>query len=102
MIGQMNEPRSFDLHSQAADNGADESWTDGLAAWDAVASSALLHRVRWHTGLTQAEFSEAYRIDLNLLRALERGSLQPDSALVAYLTVIDRAPEMVRVALQIS
>lgn len=100
MIGQINEPRSFEMHPHTADNGPDESWTDGLDAWDAVASSALIHRVRWHTGLTQAEFSDAYRIDINLLRALERGSLQPDSALVAYLTVIDRAPEMVRAALR--
>ena len=102
MIGDVNEPRSFELRSPSADNGSEESWMDGLEAWDAVASSALIHRVRWHTGLTQSDFAEAYRIDLNLLRALERGSVQPDSALVAYLTVIDRAPDMVRVTLQIS
>ena len=62
-------------------------------------SSALLHRVRWHTGLTQTEFAAAFRIDLERLRALERGSGQADSALAAYLAVIDRAPDIVRSAL---
>ena len=67
--------------------------------WDAIASRALIHRVRWHTGLSQAEFADAFCIDPGHLQALERGSVQPDSALVAYLTVIDRAPDAVRAAL---
>ena len=100
MIGQMNESRSFQAHSNGMDAVSDTDWIEGLDAWDAVASSALIHRVRWHTGLNQAEFAKAYRIDRDLLRALERGLVQPDSALVAYLTVIDRAPDMVRCALQ--
>ena len=66
---------------------------------DAVASSVLLHRVRWHTGLSQADFAAAYRIDPGHLRDLEGGLVQPDSALMAYLMVIDRAPELVRAAL---
>ena len=106
MIAPMNEPRSFLIRSgtsdASADAGSDGDWMEGLDAWDAVASSALVHRVRWHTGLTQAEFAEAYRIDPDLLRALERGQIPPDSALVAYLTVIDRAPEMVRATLHAS
>jgi putative transcriptional regulator len=64
-----------------------------------VASSALIHKVRWHTGLTQAEFAEAYRIGLDHLRALERGAVLPDPALIAYLKVIDYAPAVVRTAL---
>src|SRR4051794_6536972 len=61
-----------------------------------VSSSALVHRVRWHTGLSQAGFAQAYGIDLDQLRGLEAGLMTPDRALVAYLTVIDRAPELVR------
>ncbi len=100
MFGSMNEPRSFQILSAASEQAAEAAWAEESDAWDAVASSALIHRVRWHTGLTQAEFAEAYRIDHGFLRALERGAVQPDSALVAYLTVIDRAPEMVRAVLR--
>ena len=102
MIGPMNEPRSFLIRPSVSETSSEEDWMEALEAWDAVASSALVHRVRWHTGLTQAEFAEAYRIDPDLLRALERGQIHPDSALVAYLTVIDRAPEMVRATLHAS
>ncbi len=70
-----------------------------LRDWDAVAPSALVHRVRWHTGLSQSAFAEAYGLDLGHLRALERGEARPDDAMTAYLTVIDRAPDAVRAAL---
>ncbi len=84
------EPRSFqDAQAEA----------DGAEAFDAVASSVLIHRVRWHTGLTQAEFAAAYRIDPDHLRDLEGGLARADTALVAYLMVIDRSPEVVRAAL---
>lgn len=84
------EPRSF--QDEAAD-------ADTVEPFDAVASSVLIHRVRWHTGLTQAEFAMTYRIDLDHLRELESGLARPDSALVAYLMVIDRAPDVVQAAL---
>jgi putative transcriptional regulator len=96
MSGPMFEPRSF---KRPADEPRAEAWGEEIDSWDAIASRALIHRVRWHTGLSQSEFAAAYRIDPEHLRDLERGAVQPDSALVAYLTVIDRAPEMVRSAL---
>ena len=92
------EPRSFQPASKKPDRSSDV-WTDDADGWDAVASHAFIHRVRWHTGLSQAAFAEAYRIDLDFLKALERGHAQPDSALSAYLTVIDRAPDLVLAAL---
>ena len=70
-----------------------------LHDWDGVCPSALVHRVRWHTGLTQAEFARAYAIDPARLAEIERGEAEPDSALTAYLNVIDRAPDTVRAAL---
>jgi putative transcriptional regulator len=76
------------------------NWPEPVAAWDAISSRALIHRVRWHTGLSQVEFADAYGIDLDQLKALEQGAVLPDRALVAYLTVIDRAPEIVRTALR--
>ena len=95
------ERRSFQSFSDYHRQSADEGWlktTDD--PWDAIRSSALIHRVRWHTGLNQTQFAEAYRIDLDHLRSLERGDLQPDPLLVAYLTVIDREPARVRAALE--
>jgi putative transcriptional regulator len=96
MSGPMFEPRSF---KRDTDEPRVETWGEEVDSWDAIASRALIHRVRWHTGLSQSEFAAAYRIDPEHLRDLERGAVQPNSALVAYLTVIDHAPEMVRSAL---
>ncbi len=90
MTGPQIEPRSFQAVGGQSRVGALQ---------DAVASRALIHRVRWHTGLSQAEFATTFRIDPEHLRDLESGLAQPDSALVAYLSVIDRAPEVVRAAL---
>ena len=87
MSDQALEPRSFH------DGDAEAAPSDGIA------SSVLIHRVRWHTGLSQADFAATYRIDPDHLRELERGLVQPDSALIAYLTVIDRAPALVSSAL---
>jgi putative transcriptional regulator len=96
MTDPMIETRSFTpTHERRPSRRADER-SETSDAWDAVRSSAAVHRVRWHTGLTQAEFARAYRIELNHLRALERGLVQPDSTLLAYLMVIDRAPVLVR------
>ena len=75
-------------------------WPEPAAASDVVSSRALIHRVRWHTGLSQSDFADAYGIDLDHLKALEQGAVLPDRALVAYLTVIDRAPQTVRAALR--
>jgi len=100
MADPMFEPRSFQPVYADKPQPADDESLDASEAWDAIRSSAVVHRVRWHTGLSQAEFAQAFRIDPEHLRALERGSVQPDGALVAYLTVIDHAPEFVRAALQ--
>jgi putative transcriptional regulator len=56
--------------------------------------------VRARTGLSQRRFAEVYRINVGRLRDLEQGRTQPDSALLAYLAVIDRAPEAVERALR--
>ena len=96
MTDPAQETRSFQPPEAAS---RQDRWPEEVRDLDAVASRALIHRVRWHTGLSQADFAAAYRIELDHLRDLERGLAQPDSALVAYLTVIDRAPDVVRAAL---
>jgi putative transcriptional regulator len=50
-------------------------------------------------GLTQEEFSERYRIPLGTLRDWEQGRSEPDAPSRAYLQVIAKNPEMVRLAL---
>jgi putative transcriptional regulator len=56
--------------------------------------------VRARTGLSQRQFAEVYRINVARLRDLEQGRTQPDSALLAYLAVIEREPEAVERALR--
>ena len=62
--------------------------------------SRLVRVVRERTGLSQSRFAEMYRINVARLRDLEQGRTQPDSAMLAYLTVIAREPAAVKRALR--
>ena len=62
-------------------------------------AARLVRAVRAHTGLSQARFARAYHINVARLRDLEQGRTRPDSALLAYLAVIDREPAAVERAL---
>ncbi len=62
-------------------------------------SARLVRQARQHAGLSQAAFARTYRINVARLRDLEQGRTRADSALLAYLTVIERDPEAVRRAL---
>lgn len=62
-------------------------------------AAQLVRRVRARTGLSQNGFAARYRINVGRLRDLEQGRTRPDSALLAYLAVIDREPEAVGRAL---
>lgn len=64
-----------------------------------VRSARLVRYARRHSGLSQAVFARTYRINVARLWDPEQGRTQADSALLAYLTVIDRDPEAVRRAL---
>jgi putative transcriptional regulator len=55
--------------------------------------------VRANTGLSQPEFAKRFHINVARLRDLEQGRTQPDSAVLAYLAVIDKEPDAVRRAL---
>jgi putative transcriptional regulator len=67
---------------------------------DRMVATRAIRRIRAATGLSQAQFAERYRISLGRLRDLEQGRTKPDSALLAYLTVIEREPEAVARALE--
>jgi putative transcriptional regulator len=55
--------------------------------------------VRKKSGLSQAEFAARYGFSLRTLQEWEQGRTNPDSAVRAYLTVIDRNPAAVQKAL---
>jgi putative transcriptional regulator len=64
-----------------------------------VETARTVRRVRARTGLSQIRFAQAFRINIGRLRDLEQGRTMADSALLAYLKVIDREPESVKRAL---
>lgn len=64
-----------------------------------VPSDLDVRPIRRKTGLTQAEFAERFGFGLARLRDWEQGRSKPDSALRAYLLVIDREHEAVERAL---
>ena len=59
-----------------------------------------IQAVRARTGLSQSRFAELYHINVGRLRDMEQGRTQPDSAMQAYLAVIEREPEAVGRALR--
>lgn len=63
-------------------------------------TARLIRRVRARTGLSQSGFAKTYHINQGRLRDLEQGRTKADSALVAYLAVIDREPDAVKRALR--
>jgi putative transcriptional regulator len=62
-------------------------------------AASMVRRVRARTGLSQDRFAKRYHISVGRLRDLEQGRSKADSALLAYLAVIDREPEAVKRAL---
>lgn len=64
-----------------------------------VGRVAFAKRIRWGLGMSQAQFSKAFRIPIGTLRDWEQHRRDPDQAARAYLQVISREPEAVRRAL---
>jgi putative transcriptional regulator len=67
-----------------------------------IAMARRIQAIRRRTGLSQAQFAAEYRINVGRLRDLEQGRTRPDSAMLAYLTVIDREPDLVKRTLMAS
>ncbi|MEX2261816.1 MAG: helix-turn-helix domain-containing protein [Bryobacteraceae bacterium] len=57
--------------------------------------------IREKTGLSQGDFAKRYGFSPRTLQEWEQGRSQPDSAVRAYLTVIDRNPQAVAEALML-
>ena len=61
-----------------------------------IRSAQAVRRVRARTGLSQPAFAAAYHINPARLRDLEQARTAADSALLAYLAIIEREPDLVR------
>ena len=61
-----------------------------------IGAARRVRAVRLRSGLSQTEFARAFHINVARLRDLEQGRTRADSALLAYLAVIDKAPRTVR------
>jgi putative transcriptional regulator len=59
-----------------------------------------VREIRDRLGFSQVEFAHHYGFNPRTLQEWEQGRANPDGALRAYLTVIDRAPEAVSSALR--
>ena|SRR5215217_8420408 len=67
----------------------DNEWRQGVAA-------RIVRRARERTGMTQRDFAEQYKINLRRLQDLEQGRTELDSALEAYLKIIEHDPKLVK------
>jgi putative transcriptional regulator len=67
---------------------------------DRLTAARIAKRARAKLALTQRAFAERYHINYGRLRDIEQGrNVRSDTALIAYLTVIERDPDAVRRAL---
>ncbi len=86
-----------EITAAAADDPDNPELTEAELA--RIAAARHVRQVRIRTGMSQARFAAAFRINLGRLRDLEQGRTRPDTALLAYLDVIDQEPEAVGRAL---
>ena len=69
------------------------------AEWQAARKVPRTKTLRRALGLTQEEFAARFQIPIGTLRDWEQGRKEPDAAAKAFLRVIAREPEFVRMAL---
>ena len=86
--------------TRAETTAADLAVDDLADPGHARSARALVQGVRWRSGLSQDAFARAFCIPLDFLADLELGRARADTALTAYLRVIDHAPDVVREALE--
>jgi putative transcriptional regulator len=77
-----------------ADPGGPEDFPVGRAALDRAHTGRRIRRLRNRLGLTQEGFAERYGIPLSAIRQYEIARTMTPPAVCAYLTVIEREPEM--------
>jgi putative transcriptional regulator len=93
-LARMDAMTDAEITAAALSDPDNPPWTEDEMA--RVAAARRVQAVRRRTGLSQARFAAEYRINVGRLRDLEQGRTQPDSALLAYLAVIEREPDVVK------
>jgi DNA-binding transcriptional regulator YiaG len=66
----------------------------------ALEFARVVREVRGGLGLSQAEFSRRFGLNLRSLQEWEQARRLPDKAVFAYLRVIERNPQAVQAALK--
>ncbi|MDK2757806.1 MAG: hypothetical protein KYX66_13865 [Blastomonas fulva] len=97
MAARLDAMTDADLTAQALSDPDNLPLTEEELA--RLASARRVRSVRARTGLSQQRFADTYRINIARLRDLEQGRTRADSALLAYLAVIEGEPEAVLRAL---
>jgi len=82
-----------------ADPGDPDDFPVNQAALDRAHMGRRIRGLRNRLGLTQEGFAERYGIPLSAIRQYEIARTMPPPAVRAYLTIIEREPEMVARAL---
>jgi putative transcriptional regulator len=59
----------------------------------------IVRAVREKSGLSQTEFAMVYGFNARTLQQWEQGRAKPETAVLAYLRVIERDPKAVQAAL---
>lgn len=63
---------------------------------------ALSMRIRHKLRMGRESFSAAYGIPMETLKAWERHELEPSAVEIAYLRLIERAPELAKVRVEVA
>ena len=96
---RMDAMTSADIETNAATDQDNPALTD--AELVRMTAARLAKSARHVSGLSQTQFAARYHINVSRLRDLERGRFrQPDSALMAYLSVIKSDPDAVLRAIE--
>jgi putative transcriptional regulator len=85
------------IAQRALDDPDNPPWTE--EELDRGVAGRRVRLLRQSLALSQPEFAERYRINLARLRDIEQGRTMPDSAFLAYITVIETEREAVDRAL---
>lgn len=94
---RMDAMTEEEIERNALEDPDNPPWTDEELARGVAARRVRL--LRRSLDLSQPEFAERYRINLARLRDIEQGRTMPDSAFLAYITVIETEREAVDRAL---
>jgi putative transcriptional regulator len=72
-----------------------EDFDTGVQALDRAQKSRLIRKTRTDMKLSQAQFAKKFKVPLGTLRDWEQARSTPPDFAVAYIRVIEKAPDVV-------